>query len=129
MLGECHALLLFKTLRVSECTPSSIMHPCLTLQTWIVHDHSVLLNKQHVHLHQERIAQHLPVAAQLVYTVNLVQVNVSQEKAKREARLKEEKERKAAEHARKQAEVIRKAGEKAAEREKKRKQQEMSQVS
>lgn len=56
-----------------------------------------------------------------------------QEKAKRDAWLKEDKERKAAEQAAKVAEAKRKPGEKAAEREEKRlgemqKQQEMSQV-
>ncbi len=56
-----------------------------------------------------------------------------QEKAKREAWQKEEKERKAAEQAAKAAEAKRKAGEKAAEREEKRleelqRQQETSQV-
>ena len=64
---------------------------------------------------------------------NVQQLSAVQEKAKREAWLKEDKERKAAEQAAKAAEAKRKAGEKAAEREEKRleeiqKQQEMSQV-
>ncbi len=61
------------------------------------------------------------------------QMAAVQDKAKREASLKEEKERKAAEQAAKAAEAKRKAGEKAAEREEKRReelqrQQETSQV-